>query len=48
MESGEIDHTSRPPERAGWLLYDNYWYAYAEACRRNSVMTRPRQYHQAA
>ena len=39
-EVARVDDLSRPPKGAGWSLYDNYWYAYADAIRRNSVMTR--------
>ena len=33
----EVDDPS-PPRGAGWSLWDSYWHAHADACRRNEVL----------
>jgi hypothetical protein len=34
----KVDDLPVPPKGAGWSLHENYWYAHAEACRRNSMV----------
>ncbi len=35
----KVDDPSRP-RGAGWSLWDNYWHAHADACRRNEALRR--------
>jgi hypothetical protein len=37
----KVDDLPLPPKGAGWSLYDNFWFAYAEASRRNSMLKWP-------